>query len=188
MPPNSAGAGIDRRQFLRLSAGSAAALSLLAATSQLSGCTAAAPQAAPGYQFLTLDDLQLFTALLPAINGPALPADNAELHVATLQRLDLACAGLGAPAQAELRKLLGLLHWAPLRRLAAGIRTSWAQASTADAEAFLRRWHNSRLELFNAGYRALTKLGSLAWWSQPASHAAAHYPGPPAWAVSALNS
>lgn len=178
--------GIDRRRFLQLSTGAAATLALLGASAQLAACGRGAAAAAPGYGFLTAADLVLFGALLAPVNGPALPVD-AELRAEALRRIDLACVGLEAPARAEARKLLELLHWAPFRRLACGVNTEWGAASAVEMTGFLARWRNSRVGLLNAGHRALTKLAALGWWSQPASWPSARYPGPPAWAVAALS-
>ena len=183
---SSPGTGIDRRQFLKLSAGGTATLALLGASSQLTGCSATVI-AAPGMQFLTPDDVALFTALLPVVNGAAYPAADAAVRDRALQRIDEACALLQAPARAELRKLIGLLHLRVFRRLVCGVSTGWDQASAGELTAFLQRWRDSRVGLFNAGYRALTKLAAVGWWSQAASWPGSTYPGPPAWALAALN-
>lgn len=184
------GRGLDRRDFLKLSAGSLAAFTVLGGALQLSGCSRRNAPAAAGYQWLGAEDLPLFSLLIAVSAGPALPGDAAAQGVIGegLRRIDLACAALGGPAQQQLRQLLDLLHWAPFRRLAGGVTRSWPEASAADLTAMLQRFGDSRLSLLNAAMRVLAKLGALAFWGQSSGYAAARYPGPPAWAFNALNS
>lgn len=186
MTTPTAGAGLNRRQFLQLGAAGTFTLAAFGSAATLSGCRSAPPAAADGYRWLADEDLALFSALLPVANGTSMPADQASRDEA-LRRIDLAMAALEPPAQAETRKLLDLLHWAPFRRLACGVTKPWTDAAPGELATFLQRWRDSRLALFNAGYRGLVKLAQLGWWSQPASWSASRYPGPPAWAVTALN-
>lgn len=185
MRPASADIPLDRRRFLKLSLTGAAALTVLGGGAQLAGCARPATTAAPGYGFLTTADLRLFTALLPAVNGASLPPA-ASLRDEALRRIDRSCIALQPPARAEVRKLLDLLHWRLFRRLSCGFSADWEQATPEQLQGFLQRWRDSRLELLNAGHRALLKLLTIGWWSQPASWPASHYPGPPAWALAAL--
>ncbi len=185
MSPAPSGTGMDRRHFLKLTASGVASLAVLGTSAQLAGCSrAVAP--APGQTFLTPADLALFGALLPVVNGAAFP-DDAAVRDEALRRIDLVCISLEAPARAEARKLLDLLHWGLFRRLACGFSADWTQATPTELTAFLQRWRDSRMSLLNAGHRALVKLAGTGWWSQPASWSAAAYPGPPAWALTALN-
>lgn len=183
VPP---GTGLNRRRFLQLSVTGAASLAVLGGTAQLAGCAGKADVPAEGHAFLTAADVALFAALLPVVNGSALPTD-AAVRAEALRRIDLSCAALDAPARAEARKLLDLLHWSPFRRLACGLSSDWPQATAEELSRFLQRWRDSRVGLLNAGHRALTKLAAIGWWSQPASWPAAGYPGPQAWAVAALS-
>ena len=185
MSPAPSGTGIDRRHFLKLTAGGMASLAVLGTSAQLAGCSSAVAPA-PGHAFLTPADLALFAALLPVVNGEAFP-DAATVRDEALRRIDLACISLDPPARAEARKLLDLLHWSLFRRLACGFSADWTTATPAELTAFLQRWRDSRMSLLNAGHRALVKLAGIGWWSQPASWPAAAYPGPPAWALNALN-
>ena len=97
---SSPGTGIDRRQFLKLSAGSTATLALLGASSQLTGCSAAVAPA-PGLQFLTPDDVALFTALLPVVNGAAYPAADAAALCNGSTRLARCCKRRPGPSCAS---------------------------------------------------------------------------------------
>lgn len=183
--------GLDRRDFLKLSAGGLASLSLLGLGTQLSGCSHPIGTPAAGFQWLQTEDLPLLRLLVAACAGPALP-EATQSREATLQeglqRLDQSLLALGTPAQQQLRQLLDLLHWAPFRRLAGGVSKPWSQAQSDDMEQMLQRFGASRLNLLNGAMRALSKLGAFAFWGQDAGSRAARYPGPPAWAVAALNS
>lgn len=183
-------AGLDRRQFLKLSAGGAASLALVATGAQLAGCSSPPAATAGGYAYLTEADLALFRVLLPAVNGSVWPT--AAIHrrgveTEALRRIDLCCAALDPAARAQTRQLLDLLQFGLFRRWACGVSMPWSEAPAALVLAFLDRWRGSRVELFNAGYRGLSKLCALGWWSQRDSWVASRYPGPPAFAVQALN-
>jgi hypothetical protein len=181
---------LSRRNFLQLSMGGSAALATLGVAANLAGCGGAQVPLAPGYGYLRAADLALFRVLVAAVAGPAMPkeAEAAEARIKeALARIDLGCRQLGLPAQGDFRKLLDLLAWGPFRRFAGGIPVGWEQASVQQAQEFLGRWRASGIGLFNAGYRGLVQACGISFWGQRASWAAAGYPGPPAWAVQALN-
>ena len=104
-----------------------------------------------------------------------------------VRRADLSLDALGGPAQKQLRQLFDLVQWSAFRRLAGGVARPWEQAGVDDMQTLLTHFRDSRLALLNGAYRALVKIGSVTIWSQPAMFDASHYPGPPAWAVTALN-
>jgi hypothetical protein len=103
---------ISRRRFLELGATGTLSLAAFCSAATLAGCDRRSPPAAAGHRWLSDEDLALFGALLPVVNGPALPAD-APVRAEALRRIDLACSCLAAPAQAQTRQLLELLHWSP---------------------------------------------------------------------------
>ncbi len=182
-------AALDRRGFLKLGFSATAAVGAVSLGAGLAGCHAREQAAAAGYGWLQDADLALFRALLPAVLPGLLPEADAAREtaaVATLRAIDRSALRLGPPAQQELRKLLDLLNLAPTRRLLARVPL-WAQTTPAEAGAFLDRWRNSSVGLFNAGYSALVKLVAASYFSLPASWPQAGYPGPPAWASAALN-
>lgn len=169
---------IDRRSFLKLSTGSALLLSGGALTATLAGCAGSTPPAA-GYRFLREADVLLFRALSPTVLDTLLPVTDRPKHLDTLTHLiDDTGAHLLAPTQKALRQLFDLLNTGLTRRLAAGVGTPWDQASPDDITAFLVRWQNSSIGLFNAGYRALTKFIIGAWAGTPEGLKALGYPGP----------
>lgn len=181
---------LDRRSFLKLSAGGAASLALLGAGTQLAGCSQQSARVAKGYRWLTDADLPFIKVLIRGVAGPALLAartDAGTLVDEAARRADLCLDALGAPAQKQLRQLLDLIQWSPFRRFAGGVSRPWSEASASDAQTLLVHFRDSRLSLLNGAYRALIKLGSIVYWSQPDTYDESHYPGPPTWAVAALN-
>ncbi len=178
VPVLSRGAILHRRDFLKLSAGSAALLSAGALTAGLAGCAKREPPAS-GYLFLRPADLVLFAALAPAVLGSTLPAENRAAHIeSVLKGVDATAARVQLPAQTELYKLFDLLNTGLTRRLSTGLAKPWAEATPAELDAFLLRWRESSIGLFNAGYRALTKFITGAWVGTESGLKAAGYPGP----------
>ncbi|MDI9244111.1 hypothetical protein [Marinobacter sp. CHS3-4] len=191
---------MDRRSFLRTGMGGALFLGTVSVTAGLSGCatspagdgyTALSDARASNYQFrfLTKDDIVLFEALLPAIVGPSLTEDPERRRIKireTIERVDAGIHQFGPANQKELRGLFDLLNFGLTRVTVARVWSSWENASTADADAFLKRWQTSSIGLFNNGYIALTKVSNVAFYGHEDHWAASGYPGPPQWAVDAL--
>jgi len=187
MNPASGATALGRRDFLKLSAGSAALLSAGAFSATLAGCSQDQPPAA-GYRFLRAPDIKLFIALAPVILDTTLPIENRASSLDALAKgIDGGCALLQAPLQKTLRQLFDLLNTGLTRRLTTGVSEPWEQASEAEIRAFLQRWENSSIGLFNSGYRALTKLVAATWFAGPVGLAAAGYPGPWAPMFDAVN-
>ncbi|MFP5357654.1 MAG: hypothetical protein ACLGHI_04240 [Gammaproteobacteria bacterium] len=180
---------LDRRGFLKLGLAGSAVLGTVSLGAGLSGCHAREQAAAQGFGFFQDADLVLFTALAPVVLAGSLPAGAEERsgHIQLLlQRMDYGCGLLAPSARAELRKLLDLLNLGLTRRLAARVSRPWDQADAEQIDAFLQRWRDSSIGLFNAGYRALVALLAGAHYGTPAGWAASGYPGPPRWIVDAL--
>lgn len=180
----------SRRRFLRVGLAGTAVLSTVGITAGVVGFKRVSSQdAATGYYFLRPSDVALFTALVPAVLGHALPQDDSKTAVIeeVVKRIDDTCMRLGSPNQKELTQLFDLLSFAPSRRLAAGLKTPWESASVEEATAFLERWRNSSVSLFNAAYRVLIKLPANAYYAMPESFAASGYPGPLAHMYNAIN-
>ncbi|MEX2476263.1 hypothetical protein [Marinobacter sp.] len=192
-------ASMDRRSFLRTGLGGALFLGTASLGAGLSGCATAPAgrlsavdtrmDASYRFQFLTREDITLFEALLPAIIGPGLseqPEQRSQAIAATIERIDQGMVQFGAANQKELRQLFDLLNFGLTRVTIARVWSSWANTSTADANAFLERWRTSGIGLFNNGYIALTKISNVAFYGHPAHWHLSGYPGPPAWAMNAL--
>ncbi len=173
-------AELTRRAFLKLGVAGGVALGTTSLMAGLTGCGKREQAIAQGFAFLRDADVQLFRALTPVVLGDALPQGEARepLTAETLLRLDAACFMLEPNAQAELVKLFDLLHLRVTRWLTTGVSAPWAEAETADIESFLTRWHGSSIEVFNAGYRVLTKLVAASYYAIPQTWPIAGYPGP----------
>lgn len=179
-----------RRGFLKLGVIGGLALGTVGMGAGLAGCHRNEQASAEGYQFFRDGDIALFTALIPAIVANTLTPEPDARRAGVgeiLLRMDQACLRLGAPAQKELRQLFDLLNFGLTRRLAAGVAKPWDQVSEDDAAAFLDRWRNSSIGLFNAGYRVLIKLPTVTYFTMPQSWAAVGYPGPLKWMFDAIN-
>lgn len=178
----------SRRRFLKVGLASTAVLATVGATTGVVSFKRTSNQpVAAGFQFLRPADVAFFTAVVPAILGSSLPANQPQLVHDVVLRIDDTCMRLGSPNRKELSQLFDLLNFAPTRRLAAGIKQPWSDTSLADAEAFLDRWRNSSVGLFNAAYRVLTKLVANAFFAMPESFATSGYPGPLAHMYNAIN-
>lgn len=191
---------LDRRSFLRTGVAGALLLGSVGLGAGLTGCTSSPAghhyqmsddSALNGYQFrfLTTDDIALFEALLPAILDDSLPTENDRRGAAiqaTIERLDGGITRFGPPNQKELRRLFDLLTFSLTRITVARVWPDWPNASKEDASAFLARWRNSRVGLFNNGYIALIKLCNSAFYGYRDHWHLSGYPGPPRWATDAL--
>ncbi len=184
------GPSLSRRDFLKVGAGFSAALACAGAFGALSGCAEEVKSPVKGFGFLRESDLELFTALAPAIvldlAQLAAGERNARLG-AVLRKLDATCSALDSSNREELRKLLDLLAIAPLRYLLTGVG-AWNEASTETLHTFLARWRGSRFATLNAGGNVLVKLISTSYYVLPATWPASGYPGPLAHFYKAVNS
>jgi hypothetical protein len=66
------------------------------------------------------------------------------------------------------------------RRILAGVRPAWRDASDDDVAAFLERWRTNRWLLLRSAYDGLHQLVLAAWYGNPRAWPAIGYPGPPA--------
>ncbi|UIF86246.1 hypothetical protein [Cupriavidus sp. UYPR2.512] len=181
---------LTRRGFLKVGLGFSAALACTALVPSLAGCSSADPAPQVGMTWLRPQDVAMFRALLPAIVtelAEAPPPRRTTLEQDALRNIDATCAAMGAGAQAELRKLFGLLASMPLRWALTGTRQDWGAATPAQVQAFLARWRASRLATLNAGAVVLVKLTSVGYYVLPAAGAGSGYPGPNAAVYKALH-
>lgn len=188
IPETQAPTSIDRRGFLQTSLLGGAALTVTGAAATLSGCGGKAVQTAEGYRYLRAADVELFTAIGPVVLAPvANAADFAAVLGRVLQRIDTLAFNLDAPARKTVYQLFDLLNMRVTRWITTGIAAPWAEATEGDIEAFLVRWRDSSIGLFNVGYRALTKFVAASYFSLADSRAVTAYPGPQAWALQATS-
>lgn len=176
---------LDRRTFLKLGLAGTTVLGIAGLGGALAGCAKTEEAVAQGFRFLRDADLKLLKALMPvALEG----RPDADIAADGLRVLDGLLLRAGTPAQAELRKLFDLLHVTPLRWLTTGVRKPWNEAGADEVRAFLERWRDSSVGLFNAGYRVLVKLATVPYYAQPAGYRSAGYPGPLASLYAVVNS
>jgi len=179
--------GLPRRDFLKVGVGFSVALTLGTA---LVGCSDAAKVPATGYTFLRPGDVELFTALAPAVVSELANFDAAKrktLVDALLRNVDDTSSVLGLASQQELRKLLDLLAIAPLRYVLTGVG-AWNEAGIEKMQAFLARWRGSSFATLNAGGNVLVQLTATSFFVLPASWPSAGYPGPLEHVFKAINS
>lgn len=179
----------DRREFLKLTLAGTATLGIASTGAQLAGCSSQPERAADGRVFLRDADVQLFTAIVPVVLAGVLPDDEAEreaLIAKVVNAIDAGALALSAPIRKTLWQLFDLLNWRFTRYATTGIWAPWNEATAEDIDAFLNRWRSSSVSLFNAGYRVLTQLVQIRYFTMPVSWADSGYPGPQEWAIKAL--
>ena len=177
--------GLARRDFLKVGAGFSLAL-VLAGTV---GCSGSAKAPVAGYAFLQPGDVELFTALAPAVVtelGSFDAAQRKTLVEAVLRNVDATCAAMDLGSRKELRKLFDLLAITPLRYALTCVG-DWNEAGIEKMQAFLARWRGSRFATLNAGGNVLVKLTASGFYVLPESWPSTGYPGPLEYVFKAVN-
>jgi len=180
------GLGLARRDFLKVGAGFTLALTLAGTL----GCSGGSKAPVAGHAFLQAGDVDLFSALAPAVVtelGAFDAAKRKTLVEAVLRNVDATCAAMDLGARQELRKLFDLLAIAPLRYALTGVG-AWNEAGIDKVQAFLARWRGSRFATLNAGGNVLVKLTSASFYVLPESWPSTGYPGPLEYVFKAVNS
>jgi hypothetical protein len=165
----------SRRKFLKFGIGGGL---LLAAAGAARGERRYVPASgADPLAVLDAGDRVVLTAIVPALLEGAGPVEgNLDAVVGSIDR---AVTGLPPHLQAEVKQLFALLGSWPGRRLLAGVRAPWGEASRAEIAAFLERWRFSGWRLQQQAYQALHELVFAAWYARPDTWPAIGYPGPP---------
>lgn|SRR5690554_4030235 len=166
---------LSRRRFLQFGIGGA--LVLTAAGTGARWVQRNRRAAAPAFQQLRQQDIQLLTAILPFLIGPH-PAFAANLQT-TLGNIDRLLAYSSPAKQAELRDLFDMMTFKATQGPTTGYWGDWSAATEKDIQKFLLRWRDSRVALLRFGYQGLCQLCHMAWYGTPASWQAIGYPGPP---------
>ena len=171
-------AELSRRSFLKLSAVSAASLSVLSLSASLTGCSS--DPASSGFLVLRSDDILCLSAILPVLYSGAVAAEqmNSNLH-STLRAIDNSLASFSPEMRKLTVQLFDVLNNPLTRGPLTGVWGAWSQASSADVQQFLKRWENSRVVLLKMGHNALLQLAMLAHYGQPSAWHHCGYPGPP---------
>lgn len=170
---------LTRREFLQVGAMGAAGLALLQSANRV---FAFAASGARERKFLDRHDEEMLAALAPAILAGALPEEGAARAAAIddlIQAFDRTLTGLSPAIQGEVRELLALLAFGPVRRMLAGIAGEWRDASVDQVNRFLQRWRDSRFRTLQQAYQALVRLTIACWYGNPRSWERIAYPGPP---------
>jgi hypothetical protein len=167
---------MQRRGLLKVGAGTAAALTLVAGASRWS---MDAPRSSDGrfspaaqQMFLAVGG-SVLQGMLPLVEG----ARAASLQ-AWLGRLEATVAGMPPGVQSELDQLVLLLTSAPGRVGLTGLHTTWSEASADQVQGALRGLQHSTLPLRQQAFHALRDLSNAAYFSAPPSWALLGYPGP----------
>lgn len=181
----TSGPGLARRDFLKVGAGFSLALTLAGTV----GCSGGAKAPVAGYAFLQPGDVELFSALAPAVVTELSAFDAAKrktLIEGVLRNVDGSCAALDQGSRNEVRKLLDLLAIAPLRYALTGVG-AWNEAGIDKMQAFVARWRGSRFATLNAGGNVLVKLTASGFYVLPESWPSTGYPGPLEYVFKAVN-
>lgn len=175
MTPN-----VSRRGFIKLSASSAAALSVGSSVALMTGCSRQ-PDGDLGLTFLTKDDAEFILAIAPAILAKSFPASlsREDADIRLIKAVDALINTLGGHAKVQLEQLFTLMSSAPLRVVVNAPFGGWKDASEEQIESFLHAWKTSPLSIKNMGYASLCKVICLSWYSQPETFQLTGYPGPP---------
>lgn len=172
----SQGAELSRRNFLKVGAMGALALSTVSATAVLTGC--ASQPVANGFQLFRESDLEVLRALLPVVLVGRLKLDDTDAREKALHALDGFLYGSSEAAHKQLGQLFDLLSMSFTRYTIAGLSSPWSEASAEDIRHFLERWKKSRFQLLRGGHIALTQMISMAWYLQPETWASIGYEPP----------
>ncbi len=181
----------SRRQFIRLSLLSPAAITLTSA--YLSGCAAqsAKPtgtESQAQYFYLDNDAAAMWRAVLPPLlagTGQQDQPSGDDINK-TISRIDDGIRRFSPANRDKMGDLFTLLSITLTRGLTTGVWRDWPNAVQSDIEAFLNAWKDSNLQTLNLGYNAIVQLGALTYYGASEHWAESGYPGPPPEVTNAL--
>jgi hypothetical protein len=185
-PPSHPGAGPardlpaqpGRRRFLTRGIAGAA---LLAGAGWVAWWRSEAAAPWTGAPLLSLDAASAAVVLAAARrllpSGPPFPSPE---EARVVERVDAYLAQSHPGVQREARQLLALLDSPALGLLLDGAGFRFRAADGEAQEARLAAWATSRVDVRRTGFRALRRLVTSSYWSNPVTWGAAGYPGPPA--------
>ncbi|MFZ5724283.1 MAG: twin-arginine translocation pathway signal protein [Pseudomonadota bacterium] len=171
-----------RRDFLRGTLTMPVALGAsIGAAAWLTGC-AREPAVAEGFRFLRPQDLPMLERLLPAVVGSAAPSEpqaRTAAVAAAIRSYDRLLADTSPEVRSVFMPLFDLLTMGLTRGPLFGVWSSWREADEAAAARMLDEWAGSSTEFMRGAYNGFVAFTTMAWYLDPAGHAAAGYPGPP---------
>ena len=163
--------GLDRRGFLRLSAGGTAAIVLASALP--AGCAREYPQAsADGADLLALSAKEYATARAAA---EAMLAGVPVEPAAVARSIDYELAMVGDPIRGDMKTVLTLLEHTTLME---GHFRRFTALSAADRLATLKGWGQSRFKLRRGAYGAIKAFVHFTAYSNPATWPLTGFDGP----------
>lgn len=171
-----------RRQFLKTGFVGSLALGLASTGAALTACSGDSTGRCRDCLWLTEDDHELLTALVPVMLAGALPQSANEKTTAitqTVTAVDITISHFSPAIRKEIRQLLDLLQFPVTRMLLTGVTSAWGRASAETMESFISKWQQSRFDLLRSGYAALHDLICGGWYVNPASWPRIGYRGPP---------
>lgn len=162
--------GLDRRGFLRASAGAGAAAALAALLPV--GCApgSAGAQQAAGLASLTVGELRTARAAAEALVG-GLPVSSDAIAL----RLDRELALVGGPIERDMKTVLRLME--RLTPLGGHLRR-FSELSPEDRLAYLHTWRDSRFSLRRAAFNAVRSFVYFFAYADPATWTLTGFPGP----------
>lgn len=128
------------------------------------------------YTILDQDDVSNLLVLSSVILKGSSVTKVSLSHV--VKGVEEAILGLPPMVQKEIKELLLLLKWRPLRWLT-GRNSKWSEASQVELEQLLASWRLHRLQIFRGAYAALCELVNASFYAAPENWKGIGYPGPP---------
>jgi len=165
---------MERREFIKLTAGSAAAL----ATASGLGCEtfgrARGTRLAAGLRVFSPSEAETLSAVAARIVAPL---DARQLQV--VSKIDSLLAGADDLTQHDLKELLSAFGSVFASLLFDGRLARFEDLGPAEQDAVLASWRDSRLPFRRSGFQALQRLCLAVAYATPSVYPAIGYPGPP---------
>lgn len=170
---------VDRRGFLKLSAGGAAVLAAGSSVALLSGCSSGPSGPTEGYLHLRRSDLEVLRIWTPVIlHEDSRPNGDADVELA-IQRLDGLLESVGPVGQKMLGELYDILHLGAFRWWVTGYWRDPAKLSNEEKVAALEAWEHHDSSFARGAFRGLASPLLMAWYTEPGIAKTTGYPGPP---------
>ncbi len=177
--------GISRRRFIQT--GIAGGILLVTAGSLTRGAfwgkgARRARNHGHAYRFLSQREHEVLGLIVPVLLAGVFSGTETERAARVeevLRGLDEGIASQLPPIQKELRQLMSLLTFVPLRIAVTGLWSRWESLSHDQIDAFLHRWRTSRFAMLKTAYDALFQLTAASWYGNPKSWPEIGYAGPP---------
>lgn len=169
---------VDRRGFLKLSAGGAAVLAAGSSVALLSGCSSPSGPA-EGFLHLRRGDLEVIRPWVPVVlTEDCRPNGDADIELA-LQRLDGLLESAGPIARKMMAQLYDVMHLGAFRWWTTGYWSAPAELSHEEKVAAMSAWERHDSTFARVAFRGLASALLMAWYTEPTAAKTTGYPGPP---------